>query len=91
MEVFIWHRICCVTDAYHNNGGLLIVGPDLAWAKDKARKIRSSHEHVPEHPMPLGRYVKYAGGCHELPEPLRMALANETVARVMVFPDKGCC
>ena len=95
MEVFIWHRICCVTDEYHNKGGLLIVGPDLEWAKDKARKLRNSHAHIPEHPMPLGRYLKPIGDvygqCRELPEPLRMELANETVARVMVFPDKGCC
>ena len=42
MEMFVWHKICCVTDEYHAGGGLMIVTSDFDSARDWAKKTQAA-------------------------------------------------
>lgn len=90
MKMYIWESICCLTEEYHNGGGLLVVALDENHAVKIVRGIRASMGHKPPHPMPVGRFQQ--NNCEELGPPnWEFDVPAETVARVIRFPDSGCC
>lgn len=77
MNVYVWRRVGNLTDNWHTEGGILVVGASLDDArKSLATYLGSDHENCeaftiePDVVIPAGRG------------------AQQTI---VVFPDAGCC
>ena len=81
MKVFVWERLSCVSENYHQEGGLLII------AKDMSRAIEIVQEKVDT----TSGYYKVDCDAKTKEPTLVYDTTDDAEERAMIFPDAGCC
>lgn len=85
MHLYVWQDVGPLTSSYHCSGGVLVVAPDLAAARDAvvAKAAHDSDYDADEAERDLRK------GLDSEPDLLIENVTAEPTVRI--FPDAGCC